>query len=148
MRPISYPYGGYGGYGHHGHGFPGFGHHGFGHHGFGHHGFGHHGFGRRLFPFFSLFPFGFFGYRNDEQRAHLLYAEHTVEAGDTMWKIAQKYNMPLPILIAFNPQIANPNVITLGEKVYLPRLCDMYCQKMYVEQDEDTPMSMDGGGMS
>jgi hypothetical protein len=133
----SYPFGGFG---HFGHGFPGF-----GHHGFGHHGFGHLGFGRRLFPFFSLFPFGFSGHRNDEQRANMYYAEHMIVSGDTMWNIAQKYNIPLPILVTFNPQIANPNVLNPGDKVYIPRLCDMYCQKMYVEQEGTSTMPTYGG---
>lgn len=42
---------------------------------------------------------------------------HTVVHGDTLWAIAQQYNLSLTQLIARNPQIKNPNLILPGEKV-------------------------------
>ncbi|MBM7706650.1 spore coat assembly protein SafA [Chryseomicrobium aureum] len=45
---------------------------------------------------------------------------HTVQKGGTMWKIARMYGITLDQLIAENPQIPDPNRITVGMKVYLP----------------------------
>lgn len=44
---------------------------------------------------------------------------HTVVEGDTMTKIAEDNGMTLSALIKLNPQIKNPNVIRVGDKVYL-----------------------------
>lgn len=44
---------------------------------------------------------------------------YTVVAGDTLWAIAKNNGMTLQALLAINPQIANPNLIHAGEKVYL-----------------------------
>ena len=38
-------------------------------------------------------------------------ATHTVVSGDTMWKIAVKYEVGLSEIIAANPQIENPAMI-------------------------------------
>lgn len=45
---------------------------------------------------------------------------YVVKQGDTMWKIARMYGITLDQLIAENPQIPDPNRITVGMKVYLP----------------------------
>ena len=37
--------------------------------------------------------------------------------GETLWAIAGKYGMELRALIALNPQIKNPNLIYVGQKV-------------------------------
>lgn len=42
---------------------------------------------------------------------------HTVVRGDTMWGISRKYGLSLNALIALNPQIKNPNLIYVGQKV-------------------------------
>ncbi len=42
---------------------------------------------------------------------------HTVAKGETLWAIANRYGIPLARLIAQNPQIKNPNLITVGQKV-------------------------------
>lgn len=44
---------------------------------------------------------------------------YTVKAGDTLWRIARLYGMSLNQLIALNPQIKNPNLIYVGQTVYL-----------------------------
>ena len=44
-------------------------------------------------------------------------AYHTVGSGDTLWAIAHRYGVSLTQLIAWNPQIKNPNLIYPGEKV-------------------------------
>jgi len=45
---------------------------------------------------------------------------YTVVAGDTMYKIAQRFNIPLPTLISANPNIPNPNIIQIGETINIP----------------------------
>lgn len=42
---------------------------------------------------------------------------HTVVKGDTLWQIGRDYSVALTDLIAWNPQIKNPNLIYPGEKV-------------------------------
>lgn len=46
---------------------------------------------------------------------------HTVAAGDTMWKIAVKYQVGTAELIRANPQIANPNLIYPGQILTIPQ---------------------------
>ena len=45
---------------------------------------------------------------------------HTVVQGDTMWKLAVKYQVGTSEIISANPQIANPNLIYPGNEVRLP----------------------------
>jgi len=45
---------------------------------------------------------------------------HTVVRGDTMWKIAVKYEVGLGELKAANPQISNPNLIYPGQVLNIP----------------------------
>ena len=45
---------------------------------------------------------------------------YTVVAGDSLWKIAVKYEVGLSELKAANPQIANPNLIYPGQKLTVP----------------------------
>ena len=42
---------------------------------------------------------------------------HTVAQGETLWGIARRYGVELSALIALNPQIKNPNLIYVGQKV-------------------------------
>lgn len=42
---------------------------------------------------------------------------HTVESGESLSRIAQKYGLKLEALIALNPQIKNPNLIMVGQQV-------------------------------
>ncbi len=44
---------------------------------------------------------------------------YTVRPGDTLWKIAQSFNITLKALIAAN-NIANPNVIVIGQTIFIP----------------------------
>lgn len=45
---------------------------------------------------------------------------YTVQPGDTMFSIAQRFGVPLDELIAANPQIPNPNLIFPGQIVCVP----------------------------
>ena len=42
---------------------------------------------------------------------------YTVVKGDTLWGLSQQYGVALSQLIALNPQISNPNLIYVGQKV-------------------------------
>lgn len=45
---------------------------------------------------------------------------YTVRPGDTMFTIAQRFGVPLPALIAANPQIPNPSLIFPGQVICVP----------------------------
>lgn len=47
---------------------------------------------------------------------------HTVVSGDTMWKLAVKYEVGTSEIIDANPQVANPNLIYPGDKLNIPQL--------------------------
>ena len=47
-------------------------------------------------------------------------ATHTVVSGDTMWKIALRYQVGLSEIKDANPQISNPNLIYPGQKLNIP----------------------------
>ena len=42
---------------------------------------------------------------------------HTVRRGESLWSIAVQYGLSLSTLISLNPQIKNPNLIYVGQKV-------------------------------
>lgn len=54
---------------------------------------------------------------------------HTVKSGDTMWKIAVKYEVGLSEIISANPQIKNPNLIYPGQKINIPKIDDIKSQE-------------------
>ncbi|MEH6991339.1 SafA/ExsA family spore coat assembly protein [Neobacillus drentensis] len=47
---------------------------------------------------------------------------YTVQPGDTLWKIAVRYQVGISEIISANPQFKNPNLIYPGEKVTIPSL--------------------------
>ena len=47
---------------------------------------------------------------------------HTVVKGDTMWKLAVKYQVGTSEIIAANPQIANPDLIYPGQILNIPQI--------------------------
>ena len=46
--------------------------------------------------------------------------EYTVQKGDTLGAIAQRFGVGLPSLLQANPEITNPNVIYIGQRITLP----------------------------
>lgn len=48
--------------------------------------------------------------------------KHTVSQGDTMWKLAKAWEVPLKAMIDANPHIKNPNVLLTGDTVYVPKI--------------------------
>ncbi|MGE5249232.1 MAG: LysM peptidoglycan-binding domain-containing protein [Bacteroidota bacterium] len=53
-------------------------------------------------------------------------AVYTVQWGDTMRKIADRFGVSLADLIAANPQIWNPNWIFAGQRINLPATASVY----------------------
>ena len=49
---------------------------------------------------------------------------HTVVKGDTMWKLAVKYQVGTSEIISANPKIANPDLIYPGQILNIPRISD------------------------
>lgn len=47
---------------------------------------------------------------------------YTVQSGDSLWKIAQKYQVGISEIISANSQFKNPNMIYPGDKVTIPLL--------------------------
>ncbi len=45
---------------------------------------------------------------------------HIVKSGDTLYALSQKYGVPLQKIIDANPQISNPDVLAVGDKVKIP----------------------------
>ena len=45
---------------------------------------------------------------------------HIVKEGDTLYFLSKKYNVSLEKIISANPEIANPNQLTIGMKVKIP----------------------------
>lgn len=50
---------------------------------------------------------------------------YTVQSGDSMWKIAVKYQIGVSEIIAANPSIQNPSMIYPGQKITVPSINDI-----------------------
>ena len=53
---------------------------------------------------------------------------HTVGPGDTMWKLAVRYQVGAGEIIAANPQVQNPNLIYPGQVLSIPQVADAVLQ--------------------
>jgi len=42
---------------------------------------------------------------------------HTAVAGEVLWRVAADHGLTLPALLAMNPQIKNPNVLCVGDRI-------------------------------
>jgi uncharacterized YkwD family protein/spore coat assembly protein SafA len=54
---------------------------------------------------------------------------YTVQPGDSMWKIAVKYQVGVSEIISSNPQIKNPSMIYPGQKLSIPSMSDIKAQE-------------------
>lgn len=52
-------------------------------------------------------------------------ATYTVQPGDSMWKIAVKYQIGISEIIGANPQVKNPSLIYPGQKLAIPSIDDV-----------------------
>ncbi|NLL56002.1 MAG: SafA/ExsA family spore coat assembly protein [Clostridiales bacterium] len=50
---------------------------------------------------------------------------YTVQWGDSMWKIAVRFEVGLKELIKANPQITNPSLIYVGQKIAIPSVAPL-----------------------
>ncbi|MFD3260688.1 LysM peptidoglycan-binding domain-containing protein [Paenibacillus lentus] len=46
--------------------------------------------------------------------------KHTVKQGDSLWKLAKAWGLPLQTLVNANPQLSDPNVLKVGEVIHIP----------------------------
>lgn len=51
--------------------------------------------------------------------------QYTIKAGDALNKIAAKFKIPLPVLLAINTQIINPNQLQIGQVINVPNMADV-----------------------
>lgn len=64
---------------------------------------------------------------------------YTVQSGDTMWSIAQKFSISLESLLAANPEVTDADVITVGQRIFIPlRNLRQGNQLSYTVQPGDT----------
>lgn len=57
---------------------------------------------------------------------------YTVQAGDSMWKIATKYEVGVSEIIAANPSVSNPSMIYPGQKLTVPTIDDIKAKEAEV----------------
>jgi len=65
------------------------------------------------------------------------YTTYTVKSGDTLSHIASAYGISLKSLIAANPQISNPDLIYVGQKINIPNPSN--------NSNKETPTTGGGG---
>lgn len=46
---------------------------------------------------------------------------YTVRRGDTLGRIADRYDLPYPLVLALNPELVDPSIIVIGQPIYLAR---------------------------
>jgi hypothetical protein len=51
--------------------------------------------------------------------------EYTIKQGDTLSKIATKFNLPVTAILASNPHIANPDLIAVGQVIHILNIEDL-----------------------
>ncbi|MCX7923008.1 MAG: SafA/ExsA family spore coat assembly protein [Clostridia bacterium] len=56
-------------------------------------------------------------------------ATYTVQPGDSMWKIAVKYEVGISEIISLNPQVINPALIYPGQKITIPNIDEVKTQE-------------------
>ena len=62
---------------------------------------------------------------HNNESAYAQSRTHTVVSGDSMWRIASRYEVGLAELIRANPHIANPALIYVGQKLTIPNIAPL-----------------------
>lgn len=95
----------------------------------------------RFFPFFFISPFHrpFFHHRDEDERDGN-FIHHECEHGDTLESLAERYNVPQPMLTELNTHLQNPSFLNPGDTMYIPRLNRMHCQRMYMADESQSHM--------
>ncbi len=73
------------------------------------------------------------------------FEQYTVVQGDTMFRIAQRFDISLNELISANPHIPNPNVLNIGDVLCVPEEPDDICPpgtERYIVQSGDTMIAI------
>ncbi len=73
----------------------------------------------------SIFLFSLFVLLCAKTAVHAQPITYTVKSGDSMWKIAVRYQIGVSEIISANRQIANPNIIIPGQKLTIPNINDV-----------------------
>jgi uncharacterized YkwD family protein/spore coat assembly protein SafA len=73
----------------------------------------------------SIFLFSLFVLLCAKTAVHAQNIIYTVRTGDSMWKIAVKYQIGVSEIISANRQITNPNMIMPGQKLSIPNINDV-----------------------
>jgi uncharacterized YkwD family protein/spore coat assembly protein SafA len=71
-------------------------------------------------PSLTIMPVNYEEPFNEDNSVDALATTYTVVAGDSLWKIAVKFQIGLSELIAANPGLKNPALIYVGQKIYIP----------------------------
>lgn len=69
---------------------------------------------------------------------------YTVLPGDTMWKIAQKYQIGVSEIISSNPQVSNPERIYPGQKLNIPDISTIKSMEYQVVKLVNVQRSQNG----
>jgi uncharacterized YkwD family protein/spore coat assembly protein SafA len=73
----------------------------------------------------TIFLFSLFVLLCAKTAVHAQNIIYTVRSGDSMWKIAVKYQIGVSEIISANRQITNPNMIMPGQKLSIPNINDV-----------------------
>lgn len=66
--------------------------------------------------------------------------KYTIQPNDTLYLIAKKFKIPLAQLIKANPEIANPNLIYIGQTITIPELLPVPKQLDMIESNAEDIM--------
>jgi len=92
----------------------------------------------------ELLARGFDGYRTRQAPPCPGGQLYTVRQGDTLFRIAQRFNVSLDALIRANPQITDPSRLTIGQQICIPGVAPPACPggQLYTIRAGDTFFSI------